>query len=262
MKRIVRSMFLVINLKTLALVILALGSTWACIEYGYIANLPMTLIGVAVVFPIVFSIGGAYTRREKALRDYANLKAHCRSLYMASRDWLPERNPEFEKQLNDNIVALFSSVRDFFATKQSKNELSMEKEKEVYRKFSNLSKFMQGMRDRGIPSGEMSRMNQYISKMLDAYEGSKHIYQYRTPITLRAYSRFFTFAVPVLYGPYFAHLGKDIEMWLAFITPLLFSLVLAGLDNIQDHLENPFDQIGEDDIKINAEKVGELLKLE
>lgn len=28
----------------------------------------------------------------------------------------------------------------------------------------------------------------------------------------------------------------------------------ASLDNIQAHLENPFDQIGEDDVMINVEK--------
>ena len=36
--------------------------------------------------------------------------------------------------------------------------------------------------------------------------------------------------------------------------PVLFSLVLVSLDNIQDHLENPFDQVGQDDVLINSEK--------
>jgi hypothetical protein len=31
-------------------------------------------------------------------------------------------------------------------------------------------------------------------------------------------------------------------------------LVLVSLENIQEHLENPFDQIGQDDVSINAEK--------
>ena len=36
--------------------------------------------------------------------------------------------------------------------------------------------------------------------------------------------------------------------------PVLLSVILVSLDNIQEHLENPFDQIGEDDVIINAEK--------
>jgi len=43
--------------------------------------------------------------------------------------------------------------------------------------------------------------------------------------------------------------------------PVLFTTILVCLDNIQEHLENPFDQIGEDDIVINAEKFVERLEL-
>jgi predicted membrane chloride channel (bestrophin family) len=41
---------------------------------------------------------------------------------------------------------------------------------------------------------------------------------------------------------------------LSYIMPVFLTFILVSLDNIQDHLENPFDQVGEDDIKINAEK--------
>jgi hypothetical protein len=40
----------------------------------------------------------------------------------------------------------------------------------------------------------------------------------------------------------------------ALILPTLFSIILVSLDNIQEHLENPYDKLGEDDIHINAEK--------
>jgi hypothetical protein len=77
---------------------------------------------------------------------------------------------------------------------------------------------------------------------------------YRTPRTLRAYSDFFIVLLPILYGPYFAQLSKDYSDGLGYIMPVLFSVILVSLDNIQSHLENPFDQIGEDDVTINAEK--------
>jgi hypothetical protein len=46
-----------------------------------------------------------------------------------------------------------------------------------------------------------------------------------------------------------------------FVTPVQFSIVLVSLDSTQDALENPFDQVGEDDILTNAEKFVERLKL-
>ena len=87
-----------------------------------------------------------------------------------------------------------------------------------------------------------------------AFEQIKHIYQYRTPRTLRTFSDIFITVLPPLYGPYFAYIAADFSPGLTYLMPVLFALVLASLDNIQEHLENPFDQVGQDDVTINAEK--------
>ncbi|MGI9604410.1 MAG: hypothetical protein ACR2QE_21195, partial [Acidimicrobiales bacterium] len=75
-----------------------------------------------------------------------------------------------------------------------------------------------------------------------------------TPTTLRTYSKVFIYVLPVLYGPFFANAALDYSPELAYVMPVLLSVVLVSLDNIQEHLENPFDQVGEDDVMINAEK--------
>ncbi len=48
---------------------------------------------------------------------------------------------------------------------------------------------------------------------------------------------------------------------LVYVVPTLFSVLRVSLDNIQEHLENPFDHMGEDDVTINAEKFGARLHL-
>lgn len=129
------------------------------------------------------------------------------------------------------------------------------KRRKVYACFSKLSLYIKSLRKKGLASGEASRCNQFLSKMVVAFENIKHIYQYRTPRTLRAYSRVFITILPILYGPYFAAIGKDYSVtWLTYVMPVLLTVVLTSLDNIQEHLENPFDQIGEDDVVINVEK--------
>ena len=135
-------------------------------------------------------------------------------------------------------------------------------EERVYTIFSKLSCFIkEDLRDRGLSAGEASRCNQFLSKMIIAFEDVKHIYQYRTPRTLSAFSDFFVTLLPVLYGPYFAAIAKDYSFGLEYMMPVLFTVILVSLDNIQEHLENPFDQIGEDDIAINAEKFVQRLDL-
>jgi predicted membrane chloride channel (bestrophin family) len=249
--RILRSLWLIINYKSLIVVSLACLSTYLCGVYSVRADFPMTIVGIAVVFPIVFSIGGAYNRRETALKHYSSLKAHGRALFFACRDWVPNTDAEYQAKIKELLRDIMKAVRDFLHSETHEHQ---EKENIVYGKFSELSLFIKSFRDRELPSGEASRSNQYLSKMIDAFESLKHIYQYRTPVTLRAYSKFFILLVPILYGPYFEHIASGLHIGLRMLMPALLSLVLVSLDNIQDHLENPYDQVGEDDVQINAEK--------
>ena len=88
-----RTFLVLINLKTVIVAGLSVAATAICRYYGVTADYPLTLIAIAIVFPIVFSIGGAYKRREAALDDYASLKAHGRAIYFAARDWLEDSDP-------------------------------------------------------------------------------------------------------------------------------------------------------------------------
>jgi len=256
--RYARRVALIINLKAAIVSGLAVVSMLLCRRFGLLADFPLALIATAIIFPIVFSIGGAYKRRESALDHYGNIKAHGRAIYFAARDWLAETDPETLHSGGAVLGSLLGHCRAMFAGQRGR---MIENEAAVYRDFSELSLFIKGLREKGLASGEVSRCNQYLSKMVVSFETMKHIYQYRTPVTLRAYSDIFILVLPILYGPYFAHLATEYSPGLEFLMPVLFSLILVGLDNIQDHLENPFDQIGEDDISINAEKFVERLSL-
>lgn len=254
-----KQVLIIINLKTVIITVLAVASTWACRRYGVFAEFPMTLIATAVVFPIVFSIGGAYKRRENALAKYSAIKAHGRAIYFAARDWLEESDDEVQAKAKDLLGELLVACREMFV--HPIDEMAQHEER-VYRAFSQLSTFIKAdLRGRGLPSGEASRCNQFLSKMLIAFEDVKHIFQYRTPRTLSAFSDFFVTVLPVLYGPYFAAIAKDYSDYFVYVMPVLFTIILVSLDNIQEHLENPFDQVGEDDVAINAEKFVERLDL-
>ncbi len=253
---VLRSFRLIFNLKTLIVVLLSGISTYICAYYEIKANFPMTIIGIAVVFPIVFSISGAYKRRETALKHYASLKAHGRAIFLASRDWVPETDADFQNDMKSLLKDLMKSVRELLHSSRRNREAE---ESYVYRNLSELSKFIKSFRSRGLAGGEVSRCNQYFSKMLDSFESMKHIYQYRTPVTLRAYSKIFIFLIPIVYGSYFVYIAGDHNIAVTMIMPVMLSVVLVSLDNIQDHLENPFDQVGEDDVQINAEKFADWL---
>lgn len=245
-----RTLGKVVNLKSLLISILAVLSTYVCLVFGIVADFPLTLIATAIVFPLVFSISTAYNRREKALEEYGAIKANGRGLYLAARDWVDTPRLEHRQSIRDTLTRLLTACRDLFTSPKGE---AADEEREVYRQFSRLSELVRQLRSDGIAPTEVSRCNQYLGRMITGFENLKHIYEYRTPRSLRAFSDFFILLLPVLYGPYFAFQALNFRGELFFVMPVLFALILVGLANIQDHLENPFDQIGEDDLAIDPE---------
>jgi len=254
--KILRSLYLIINYKTFIVTILAVASTWLCDYYNIKADFPLTLIGIAIVFPVVFSISSAFTRREKILSLLGDFKAHLVAIHLAARDWAAE-DKVFQDEMKEKLLHIYSTLRDYCTA--STEELR-DMEKVVFKGISELSLHIQKFRKRDMYLGEVSRVNQYLSKLVIDIENIKVIRQYPTPITLRAYFRVFIYSFPILYGPYFEHMSANISEGLQYMMPIVFTFILISLDNIQAHLENPFDQVGEDDVKFDVELMEEVLE--
>jgi predicted membrane chloride channel (bestrophin family) len=121
----------------------------------------------------------------------------------------------------------------------------------VYASFSELSRVNESLRaDAGLSTSELARLNQYLRNAIANVEKLRNVAVYRTPVALRAYTQVFLNAFPVLFSPYFALISSNGWWALGFIMASLYSPVLVGLDNIQESLEDPFDGIGEDDVRL------------
>jgi hypothetical protein len=249
MLRILKSLALIINYKTFIITALALVSSYICFHYNLTAKFPDMLVGVAIVFPVVFSIGAAFNRRETALQRLSDFKGHAIAIFYGTRDWTTNKENNLPERTRTLIAQMFSLMKTMF---QSKADPSWHlNEKKMYNLFSELSQLTMELRTYGVQSGEISRVSQYVSKMIIAFDNMKIIHHYRTPVTLRSYSKFFIYIFPIVYGPYFASTFHDYSSHLEYVMPVLYSFILVSLDNIQDHLENPFDDVGEDDIHID-----------
>ena len=253
MKKILKSLVLIINYKTIIITILSIISSYVCFHLGLTAKFPDMLVGVAIVFPVVFSIGAAYNRRETALQKLSDFKGHAIAIYYASRDWPSDKENDLPVRVKDLIAKMYHLMSEMYRSQSHSNwQLN---EKKMYSMFSDLSLLTMEFRNFGVQSGEISRVSQYVSKIMIAFDNMKIIWRYRTPITLRSYSKFFIYTFPIIYGPYFASTFHDYSSHLEYVMPILYSFILVSLDNIQDHLENPFDDVGEDDIEIDEGEV-------
>ncbi len=250
----IRDFVSVMTFHTLLVSVLAVGATYLCQTMDWEAEIPTGLIGLAVVFPIVFSINAAYRRREESLRYYGDLKAHGIALYFAHRDWVPDpdgQESSLAAQCRENFQRLLKAISVHFLEDGGRNDKTFAA---IYQVFSDYSALNEKMRDANVPANEVSRANQFVSKMMINFEKMRNILDYRTPVSLRSYSRVFLSIFPILFGPYFAHLSNESYPAVGYGVAIIYSLVLVTLDNIQEDLEDPFDQIGTDDIKLDVFK--------
>jgi predicted membrane chloride channel (bestrophin family) len=237
----------VIDRHTLVVTVLALLAVFLCRRVGLVLELPFDLLGIAVVFPIVFSINSAYRRREDALKLFASLRASAVGLYFAHRDWPAAPDPARLESARQTIQAAFAAMIQHLQDSSADTHA-------VYASFSQVSRSIEALRQAHVAPTELSRASQYLRFLVFDFEQLSNIARYRTPLSLRAYSRVFLNLFPVVFAPHFAHVAYPKYAAVGYLLAVLYSLVLVGLDNVQDQLENPFDLLGPDDLRFELTK--------
>ena len=72
----------IINIRTFTVLIICMATSFSVIRYEIKYNFDLTIISIAIIFPLVFTIRAAFRRREKAMDYLARFKA---SLLIVSR---------------------------------------------------------------------------------------------------------------------------------------------------------------------------------
>lgn len=245
--QVFRNFLTILSLQTILIISLSLISTFLCLKFNLVAKIPSGLLGIAIVFPIVFLIDAAYRRREEALSHFAGFKTAAVALFFAHRDWTGNANQDDVKQVQRIISSIFQAVQSNFTHFNERNKDFTH----IYQLFSQLSLSNENLRKLGVYGSEISRASQYLQVMMANFEKMRNVYIYRTPISLRAYTQISLNMFPIVFGPYFAYLSNQFFMSCGFVVAAIYSLLLVCLDNIQHDLENPYDGIGTDDINLN-----------
>src|SRR6267378_4456065 len=127
MKPILRSLWLIINYKTIIVTTLSVISTYVCYRFGLTAKFPDMLVGVAIVFPVVFSIGSAYARRETALQRLADFRGHAIAVFFATRDWTTQKENDLPARTKQIVREMMSMMKDIFKIHDRKGWMVEEK---------------------------------------------------------------------------------------------------------------------------------------
>ena len=232
----------IINYRTLITLILSLLVPLAAYQFEVVYNIDLTLMSIAIIFPLVFTIRGAFRRREKALEHLSLFRAGLKTI---------ENIIHFSSKISDadklegqeKIHALDLALYGHLTTK---DESPVEFDKAYY-EFLDFIK----LKGETITGGAREKIFRFLKDVLDSADNLIGIHSHRTPISLKAYCLIFIYIFPVIYTPTIIHkIRIDNPSWLTFFIVILSEFILISLYNIQDQMEYPFDDEGLDDIKL------------
>jgi len=228
-----------LNYQTLAVLLVSMGSCYTAVMFEIDYNYDLLLLNLAITFPLSFSIQAAFRRRERALEFLSLFKSSLCTVHQSF---------QFEKKLpsrqKEEARKMLQRVADDMIGWLSRPDGSVEKiNTDMDRVFFFISD----------NKGQLSRsvIQRVIRYMKDVYRGGQYLVsmsRHKTVQGLRMYCIVFIYLYSLVNAPVLLHHVGFEASWLVYIICFISSLLLITLYNIQEQMENPFDQSGLDDI--------------
>ena len=238
---------IIINHRTLLTLILSILMPLLAYHFEVIANIDLTLLSIAIIFPLVFTIRGAFRRREKALEHLSRFRASLKTVINILNSSI--KVPQEEKEQASEILhAVNENLFNHLKTKEE-NFISFDRKVEEFYTFIETKSAI-------IGNGTREKSLRFFKDTIESADNLIAIHSHRTPVSLKAYCLIFIYIFPIIYTPTIINkIGYDNPSWLTFFIVILSEFILISLYNIQDQMEYPFDDEGLDDIKFNIFRV-------
>jgi hypothetical protein len=237
----------VLNTRTIVVVLISVIITFLCYRLNINFNVDLTLISIAVIFPLVFTIRGSFRRREKALEHLSQFRSAIKTI-----NYFFESTPKLTDELKAEISGILLKISNVTMDHLRKDDYATEHlDGTVHEVYDFLIKHQEV-----ISKGLKDRVFRILENLHEAIENLHAIHTHRTPISLKAYCKVFIYLFPLIYAPTLIYtIGTDSKQWATYGVVLATEFILISLYNIQDQLEYPFDDKGLDDIKLDSFKI-------
>lgn len=217
-------------------------------NYQINIELDFTIMSVAIVFPLVFSITSAYQRRQDSIKEFAIFRNKIIDLSNIFYSVDKTKKTDYEK-LFFSLVELQNIFVSYLKKSTSDNKYKMvrEKRKEIFLIIDSYKKLYN--------EREKDSIIRVKNELFQSAEKLRGLKIHPTPISLRKYCLIFIFLSPLLYNTQLVSqnisTGYISETFISLLMSIIVSFILIALYNVQDYIENPFDQKGLDDLKLN-----------
>jgi predicted membrane chloride channel (bestrophin family) len=213
-------------------------------------NIDFTIMSIAIVFPLVFSITSAYQRRQDAINSYLEFRNKIIDLTNVFYAVENIQKKDYVK-LFGSLVEIQLLLNDYLTKENNEKDFDKirSKRKEVLLIIDSYKKLFN--------EREKDSLIRIKNELFLSAEKIRGIKIHGTPISLKKYCLIFIYFSPLLYNSHsFVNSNSlKLENFMPLLFVMVVSFVLMALYNIQDYIENPFDQKGLDDLKIDKLKV-------
>jgi hypothetical protein len=238
-----KSQFLkLINLQTAFVLMVSMASCYMAVLFEVDYNYDLLLLNLAITFPLSFSIQSAFRRRERALEFLSLFKS---SLVTVDQCFQHEKNLSSKEK--DNARRMLQKVSDRILGWLSNPKSSPH---DVHADMDRVFDFVADHKE----SVSNSAVQKIIRYMKDVYRGGEYLIamnRHRTVQGLRMYCIVFIYLYSLVNAPVLLHHVGFESSWLVYMICFISSFLLITLYNIQEQMENPFDNAGMDDIHLN-----------
>ena len=239
-----KSYLSILNSRTLLTIVISVSVPYLYYFLDLHYNLDLTLVSIAIIFPLVFTIRGAFRRREKAMEHLSRFRSGLLSI-----SYILTLNDKLESAEKSKGMDLLETISNAFLDylNGKNNDL-----KTVDQNVNSFITYIEGVREQ-VSNGVRQKIFGHLKDVNIGQENLVAIHTHRTPISLKAYCLVFIYIFPIIYTPTIINkIGDDSPQWLTYFIVVLSEFILISLYNIQDQMEHPFDADGLDDIKLDT----------
>lgn len=257
-KRAIKSYVSVLNHRVFVSIFMAILATYLSHKYKLIFNLDLTLVSVAVVFPLVFTLGSAFERRERALEHLGRAKGALAAIKYCFSFSAKTSDADKELIYAEIIHVKTELIRFLHTNSNDKTDLN--------KAINKIQAFIL-LHANDLGRSLSLRVYRLMRDVIMGVENTISIKMHRTPKSIRAYCLLFIYIFPFFYAPTLiwnieyqvSEIGEIMNSrgifanryaMIVYVLNIVISFILIVLFNVQEQIENPFDQDGIDDIQL------------
>jgi hypothetical protein len=237
-----REFLKLINLQTAMVLMVSMASCYLAVLFEIDYNYDLLLLNLAITFPLSFSIQSAFRRRERALEFLSLFKSS-----LVTVDQCFQHEKKLSSKEKDDARRMLQKVSDRILGWLPNPKGSPH---DVHADMDRVFDFIADHKG----SVSKSAVQKIIRYMKDVYRGGEYLIamnRHRTVQGLRMYCIVFIYLYSLVNAPVLLHHVGFESSWLVYMICFISSFLLITLYNIQEQMENPFDNAGMDDIQLN-----------